>query len=66
MPTTKKPERKSSTQSTGSPTGIQLNRVALALNLSIEKLKPIGWRVEFSGSLLVLHWCFARLFGVPE
>ena len=65
MPATKQDKPKSSTQSNSSATGFQLNHIAIALNLSIEKL-TIGWRLEFSGSALVLHWRFVQLIGVPE
>ncbi len=47
-----------------SPTGFNLRKVAIALNLSIEKLM-VGWRFEFSGSVLVLHWRFVKVLGIP-
>ena len=47
-----------------SASGFNLRKVAIALNLSIEKLM-VGWRLEFSGSLLVLHWRFVKVLGIP-
>ena len=39
-----------------------MKRIALGLNLSIEK-QTDGWLVEFSGGVLVLHWRFVYLIG---
>lgn len=41
-----------------------MKRIALGLNLAIEKLDH-GWCLEFSGGLLVLHWSFVKVWGKP-
>lgn len=44
---------------------MRLERIALGLTLSIERLVD-GWEVECSGSLLVIHWRFIKRFGANK